>query len=77
MARNANGTCGLWDFMVIGIGGQSEYGRLGLAPPVFSWLDTTGRGQDGFHLRRGWWGQVFYPGAPMVAETTRRRLKTG
>ena len=43
---------------------QGEYGRLGWSPEFLGW---TPRMQDGYHLHRVG-GQMFYAGAPMVAE---------
>ena len=70
-ARNANGrvAMGLHGYRI----GAGEYGRLGWHPDFLGW---TPRRQDGFHLRRVG-GQVFYPGAPMVAERPDGRLKPG
>ena len=50
-----------------------QYGRLGWSPEFLGW---TPRMQDGYHLRRVG-GQMFYAGAPMVAERPDRRLKPG
>ena len=50
-----------------------QYGRLGWSPEFLGW---TSRMQDGYHLRRVG-GQMFYAGAPMVAERPDRRLKPG
>ncbi len=83
-ARNANGrvAMGLHGYR-IGIG---EYGRTPYIPhwsmrphhhPMgWSFLGWTPRQQDGFHLRRVG-GQMFYQGAPMVAERSDRRMKPG
>ena len=50
-----------------------QYGRLGWHPEFLGW---TPRMQDGYHLRRVG-GQMFYAGAPMVAERPDGRLKPG
>ncbi len=76
-ARNANGrvAMGLHGYRV----GVGEYGRgEGRGPGMWgpSILGWTPRQQDGMHLRRVG-GQVFYQGAPMVAERTDKRLKPG
>ena len=70
-ARNANGrvAMGLHGYRI----GTGEYGRLGWSPEFLGW---TPRMQDGYHLRRVG-GQMFYAGAPMVAERPDRRLKPG
>ena len=70
-ARNANGrvAMGLHGYRI----GAGEYGRLGWSPEFLGW---TPRMQDGYHLRRVG-GQMFYAGAPMVAERPDRRLKPG
>ncbi len=82
-ARNANGrvAMGLHGYR-IGIG---EYGRTPFMAHGgmrqhhlmgMSFLGWTPRQQEGFHLRRVG-GQVFYQGAPMVAERPDRRMKPG
>ena len=70
-ARNANGrvAMGLHGYRI----GAGEYGRLGWSPEFLGW---TPRMQDGYHLRRVG-GQMFYAGAPIVAERPDRRLKPG
>lgn len=70
-ARNANGrvAMGLHGYRI----GTGEYGRLGWSPEFLGW---TPRMHDGYHLRRVG-GQMFYAGAPMVAERPDRRLKPG
>lgn len=80
-ARNANGrvAMGLHGYR-IGIG---EYGRMHPFMPLgrghlFSpcFLGWTPRQQEGWHLRRVG-GQMFYAGAPMVAERMDGRMKPG
>jgi hypothetical protein len=73
-ARNANGrvAMGLHGYR-IGIGEYGRVGRYGMPPPFLGW---TPRQQGGFHLRRIG-GQLFYSGAPMVAERPDGRLKPG
>ena len=69
-ARNANGrvAMGLHGYRV----GAGEYGR-DAHPDRLGW---TPRQQEGFHLRRVG-GQLFYAGAPMVAERADGRMKPG
>ena len=70
-ARNANGrvAMGLHGYRI----GAGEYGRVGWDRHFLGW---TPRRQEGFHLRRVG-GQLFYPGAPMVADRPDGRLKPG
>ena len=70
-ARNANGrvAMGLHGYRI----GAGEYGRMGYHHNFLGW---TPRQQEGFHLRRVG-GQMFYAGAPMVAERPDGRLKPG
>ena len=74
-ARNVNGR------VAMGLHGYRErfYERHPNIPPhAFGrdFLGWTPRMQDGYHLRRVG-GQMFYAGAPMVAERPDRRLKPG
>ncbi|NDV84625.1 hypothetical protein [Bacteroides sp. 51] len=77
-ARNANGriAMGLHGYRI----GAGEYGRTGVPRHFHTWgnrfLGWTPRQQEGFHLRRIG-GNLYYPGAPMVAERPDRRMKPG
>jgi hypothetical protein len=78
-ARNANGrvAMGLHGYRV----GVGEYGRVAQPRPMRhmhgnDFLGWTPRQQDGFHLRRIG-GQLYYAGAPMVAERADGRMKPG
>lgn len=80
-ARNANGrvTMGLHGYRI----GEGEYGRM--VRPLMGWhtdrlhspfLGWTPRQQEGYHLRRIG-GELFYGGAPMVANRPDGRMKPG
>ncbi len=79
-ARNANGrvAMGLHGYRI----GAGEYGRVaprrGFMPHMmgYDFLGWTPRQQEGFHLRRIG-GQLYYPGAPMVANRPDGRMKPG
>lgn len=79
-ARNANGrvAMGLHGYRI----GVGEYGRVaphrGIMPHMMGhgFLGWTPRQQEGFHLRRIG-GQLYYPGAPMVASRPDGRMKPG
>ena len=79
-ARNANGrvAMGLHGYRI----GVGEYGRVvphrGFMPHMMGhgFLGWTPRQQEGFHLRRIG-GQLYYPGAPMVASRPDGRMKPG
>jgi len=77
-ARNANGrvAMGLHGYRI----GAGEYGRTGIPRHFHAWgnrfLGWTPRQQEGFHLRRIG-GNLYYPGAPMVAERPDGRMKPG
>jgi hypothetical protein len=78
-ARNANGrvAMGLHGYRI----GVGEYGRTDRPMPFRhmhgnEFLGWTPRMQDGYHLRRIG-GQLYYAGAPMVAERADGRMKPG